>query len=91
MRYLISYDIADDRRRHRIVEALKDYAHRVQYSVFECDLGPDELDVLLKRVGAAMEETEDSCRVYRLCADCAGQVRVLGKGEPYEEPKVVVI
>ncbi len=39
MLYLISYDITDDTHRHRVFEALKDFAlvsWRVQYSVFEC-------------------------------------------------------
>ena len=27
MRYLISYDVSDEKRRYRVVEALKDYAH----------------------------------------------------------------
>jgi CRISPR-associated protein Cas2 len=91
MRYVISYDVSDDRRRYRAVEALKDYAHRVQYSVFECDLEAEELETLLKRVEKALDLGEDSCRVYRVCGECARQVRILGKGEPYQEPKTVVI
>jgi len=91
VRYLISYDIADDRRRYRAAEAIKDYAHRVQHSVFECDLEPGELDALLERVEEAIDAGQDSCRVYRFCADCAKEVRILGKGEQYREPKTVVI
>ena len=91
MRYLISYDVSDDKRRRRIVEALKDYAHRVQYSVFECDLKEEELHKLLHRVEIAIDGKEDSCRVYRLCAACAGEVLVIGKGKRWEEPKVIII
>ena len=91
MRYLISYDVADDKRRYRVVEALKDYAHRVQFSVFECDLEEAEIEILLKRVKSAIKEKEDSCRVYRLCAACWGEVVVIGKGEPWEEPGAVII
>ncbi len=91
MRYLISYDVSDDKRRYRVVEALKDFAHRVQYSVFECDLEEGELRELLGRVERAMEAREDSCRVYRLCAACAGEVVVLGKGKRWEEPKVLIL
>ncbi|RMD62420.1 CRISPR-associated endonuclease Cas2 [Candidatus Parcubacteria bacterium] len=35
MRYIISYDISDDKRRRRIVKRLEQCAQRVQYSVFE--------------------------------------------------------
>jgi len=91
VRYLISYDVTDDRRRYRVAETLKDFAHRVQYSVFECELKPEELTVLLKRVQEALEPAEDSCRIYRLCKECVEETIVLGRGEPYQEPKVVVV
>src|ERR1035441_8977781 len=39
MLYLISYDVTDDSRRRHAFEALKDFGRRVQYSVFECNLG----------------------------------------------------
>ena len=37
MLYLISYDVTDDARRRHVMEALKDFGRRVQYSVFECN------------------------------------------------------
>jgi len=39
-RYLIAYDITDDRRRGRVAKSLSTYGDRVQYSVFVCDLKP---------------------------------------------------
>ena len=91
MLYLISYDITDDGRRRRAMEALKDYGRRVQYSVFECDLDEAGLEELLGRLDFEVERRTDSCRVYRLCAACAGEVRILGRGGRYEEPKFVII
>jgi CRISPR-associated protein Cas2 len=38
MHFVIAYDIEQDRRRNKVMSALKDYGLRVQYSVFECDL-----------------------------------------------------
>lgn len=38
MLYLISYDIAVDKRRTKIAKLLEGFGQRVQYSVFECDL-----------------------------------------------------
>ncbi len=35
MRFLISYDIPDDRRRTKLAHFLLDYGDRVHYSVFE--------------------------------------------------------
>jgi CRISPR-associated endonuclease Cas2 len=38
VRYLITYDIADDNRREDVAIVLSGYGPRVQLSVFECDL-----------------------------------------------------
>jgi len=38
MLYLITYDIADDRRREDVATLLSGYGPRVQLSVFECDV-----------------------------------------------------
>ncbi len=85
MLYLISYDITDDRRRHRVSEALKDYGVRVQYSVFECEMSEALVGQLRGRLEMELDEREDSCRIYRLCKSCEGVVGILGRGERYEE------
>lgn len=38
MRYVITYDIADDHRREDVATLLSGYGPRVQLSVFECEL-----------------------------------------------------
>ena len=39
---LVSYDIADDKRRSRVAEVLESYGARVQFSVFWCTLSPPQ-------------------------------------------------
>jgi CRISPR-associated protein Cas2 len=91
MLYLISYDVTDDNRRRHVFEALKDFGRRVQYSVFECNLEDKALDELLERLEFAIDAATDSCRLYRLCEGCAGQVRILGRGDRYSEPDFVIV
>lgn len=91
MLYVISYDVSDDARRRRVYEALKDYGRRVQYSVFECKLEGRALAELEERLGREMDEESDSCRVYRLCEGCAGEVRILGRGERYTDTAYVIV
>jgi CRISPR-associated protein Cas2 len=91
MLYLISYDISEDNQRRRVMEALKDFGRRVQYSVFECNLDDEALEELLGRLEFEIDRTTDSCRLYRLCGGCAGEVRILGKGDRYSEPGFVII
>lgn len=37
-RYLLCYDIRDDRRLRRTAKVAEGFGHRLQYSVFVCDL-----------------------------------------------------
>lgn len=39
-RYIVAYDVADDRRRSQIAKTLESYGDRVQYSVFIVDVKP---------------------------------------------------
>jgi CRISPR-associated protein Cas2 len=91
MLYVISYDVADDVRRHRVSEALLDFGRRVQYSVFECELDEKGLAELRARVELAIDPLEDSCRWYRLCAGCRAEVRVMGKGEPFQDVGYLIV
>ncbi len=86
MLYLISYDVVDDSRRHKISEALLDYGRRVQFSVFECELDRKGHAELYRRLQVLIEAREDSCRWYRLCEGCRYEVQVLGKGDLFSEP-----
>ena len=91
MLYLVSYDVSDDNCRRHVMEALKDFGRRVQYSVFECNLEKRALDELIGRLEFEIDPATDSCRLYRLCEACAGEVRILGKGDRYSEPGFVII
>lgn len=91
MLYLVSYDVSDDNRRRHVMEALKDFGRRVQFSVFECNLDVSGLDELVGRLDYEIDPMTDSCRLYRLCESCAGEVRILGKGDRYSEPGFVIV
>ena len=91
MLYLVSYDITDDNQRRHVMEALKDYGRRVQYSVFECNLEAKALEELLGRIEFEIDARTDFCRVYRLCEGCASEVRILGKGDRYSEPGFLIV
>jgi CRISPR-associated protein Cas2 len=91
MLYAISYDIADNGRRQRVHEALKDYGRWVQYSVFECELDEKGLAELKERLARELDPESDSCYMYGLCRACADRVEILGKAVRYRIPEVVII
>lgn len=83
-RYVICYDVTDDKRRRLIVEALKDHGHRVQYSVFECNLDEKTLLKLQYRL-QRLKDGGDSIMIYPLCANCMEKVIVMGQSRGEDE------
>lgn len=79
--YVLSFDVADDRRRARLSKYLASKGQRVQWSVFEVMATPEGIDEVLH--GATSERrfdpVEDSLRCYALCADCQSAVEVRGR------------
>jgi len=71
LHYLICYDVstttpAGRRRLRRIANLCKDFGQRVQNSVFECDVGDVEWQILRPALLAEINPSEDSLRFYRL-------------------------
>ncbi len=91
MMYVLVYDIVNDRRRTRLHRALKDYGTPVQRSVFEFDLTAGEAEKMLERVQALISEDEDTVRLYRLCAACLTETRILGEGVLSLDPDFYII
>ena len=93
-RWLVAYDVPDDRRRTKIANLLEDYGDRVQYSVFEIFASSEELQRMIVRMKGVIEENEDSIRLYPACESCVKKVRILGTGEsiePWFDPEIYVL
>ncbi len=73
-RYIICYDIADDRRRYHLVKCLEDYGERVQYSVFEVLAGSETIDALKVKIDNIVDYEEDSIFIYLLDANSEAQI-----------------
>jgi CRISPR-associated protein Cas2 len=79
MRYLITYDIADDRRREDVATLLSGYGPRVQLSVFECDLRSSREAVGLRaKLRRLIDPIEDQIRLYPLDERAIRGIVVLG-------------
>jgi CRISPR-associated protein Cas2 len=89
--YVVAYDVRDDTRRARVAKHLESLGERVQDSVFECYLTSAELEKLLKKLGRITNAEEDSLRVYVLCGQCQGKVRVAGLGKVTSPPEVKIV
>ncbi len=84
MYVMVSYDIVKDRTRTKVMKFLKDFGHRVQLSVFECDLDEERFQRMKKGVDKLINKKKDSVRYYRICSACMKKVVVSGWGETGE-------
>ena len=78
---LIIYDIANDRRRRRVAEALEERAARVQESAFEARLSVRHTIALMTELKALLGPG-DSLRLYTVPDQAIAKCAALGGGPP---------
>ena len=71
MYILVTYDVntmdkAGARRLRKVAKACLDYGHRVQNSVFECELSEVQLCLLKNALKEIIDSSSDSIRIYYL-------------------------
>jgi CRISPR-associated protein Cas2 len=65
-KFLICYDIVNDKRLRRVHNLLSQAAMRVQYSVFEAELSTADLAELQAKIMPLINSSEDKLTIYRL-------------------------
>jgi CRISPR-associated protein Cas2 len=89
MLMLITYDVSTTtpegrRRLRKVAQACKDYGQRVQKSVFECLVEPDQWIVLRANLLELINPDEDSLRFYPLDENVRRQIEHTGINEPVD-------
>lgn len=84
-RYVIAYDVHDDRRRSRLAKKLESYGDRVQFSVFVIDVRTARFERLRAALVRLIEPQEDSvlfCDMGPLTASLDTRFSYLGLSRP---------
>jgi len=68
MKVVITYDIADTKKRNKVSTLLESFGYRVNYSVFELDIKSYELNKLVKELKEYIGRS-DSVRIYFFSTD----------------------
>jgi len=89
--WLLSYDIACDRRRREVVKCLEKKGDRVQESVFELYLRYDEVVVLRRDLETLIDTSADKCALFPLCRWCQEKVAIVGRGRRSTQPQSWVV
>lgn len=96
MEVLVTYDVRTDspagrKRLRRVANVCLGYGQRVQYSVFECRVTPEQLVRLEHKLRQEIDEAQDSLRIYRLAGPREQVLTVIGNPPPndFREPLVI--
>lgn len=65
-RYLVTYDICDDKRLKKVFKAMGDFGDHLQYSVFLCELNEVERIRMVSRLKPLMNEKDDQILIVDL-------------------------
>lgn len=65
-RYIVCYDVADDRRRAALFKALGGYGDHLQYSVFRCDLSERQHALMIAAIDPLIDHGADQVLVIDL-------------------------
>ncbi len=91
-RYLIAYDVSDDKRRTAIFKTLMGNGDHVQFSVFLCQLSDVELARLKGQLAESVNARQDQVVVLDLGpadSDLASRLECIGKS--YSPPARVMV
>lgn len=84
--YLVTYDIANDKRLKKVFKVCKNHGTHLQFSVFECDLNPRELVDLQRELKSHIKQDEDQVLFVALGpAEGRGDRVISSLGLPYSK------
>jgi CRISPR-associated protein Cas2 len=91
-RYLVAYDIREDRRLRNVATCMEGYGERIQYSVFICDLSDEEAVTMRGDIEVRIRQSEDSIMIIDLGnAGDSGRFLFLGHHEKLPASDAVIV
>ena len=86
-RYVVAYDISNDKSRRKVGEALEAFGKRVNYSVFEIQFKTKaQKNALEYELLKLLKPKEDSLRFYYMCQNCIEKSWSLGEeSAPFDQ------
>lgn len=93
MRYIISYDISDNKLRNKLVKILEKYGERVQYSSFEFELNKEDFNNLmseLKVEGFLRKKKGYKLFIYKIKPHLVRQIKRIGYQASLDSNYIIV-
>lgn len=91
--YIVTYDIADDKRWRAVFKIMKGYGEWLQLSVFQCRLSPRRHAELIELLTGAINQRQDHVLLLNIGPADKVDLRVVSLGKTFEalgkEPVIV--
>ncbi len=81
MKYLVTYDISEDSRRDKVIKLLNEYGKRVQFSCFEIEIFPQNLELLAFKLERTIDKETDKIFIFPISRNSIPFIKKLGKVE----------
>jgi CRISPR-associated protein Cas2 len=96
MMVLVTYDVKTEseggaKRLRKISKVCENYGQRVQHSVFECLVDPEQFVVLRDSIEKIMKKEEDSVRYYFLGKNWHRRVEHVGAKQTYDPEGPMIV
>jgi len=95
MMVVVSYDVSKNengaRRLRKVAKTCESFGQRVQYSVFECLIEPQQLTALKHRLRLLIDDELDSLRFYFLGANWKKRVEHIGAKKPLDPEGPMIV
>ncbi|MDU2294090.1 MAG: CRISPR-associated endonuclease Cas2 [Clostridia bacterium] len=96
MQVLITYDVETisvqgRKRLRKVAKVCTDYGQRVQNSVFEMNIYPEDLVQIKNKLSEIIDPDKDSVRIYNLGKNWQRKVETMGVDESYNPESDLLI
>lgn len=96
MQVLITYDVETisvqgRKRLRKVARVCTDYGQRVQNSVFEMNIYPEDLVQIKNKLSEIIDPDKDSVRIYNLGKNWQRKVETIGLDETYNPESDLLI
>lgn len=90
MKYIICYDIKEDKIRSRVVKYLEERAFRIQFSVFSCKCDSKEIKHIWQELQRITDGADNPLlMIIPVCKSCEKEILMYGR--PLEEDRPVIV
>jgi len=96
MMILVTYDVSMDdtsgaKRLRHVAKACENVGQRVQKSVFECLVEPEQYVVLKNKLLSIIDKDRDSIRIYLLGAKWERKIEHYGVALSYKQDEAIIL